>query len=142
MWNSAHLLQYFTAYFKHLTNSSYEKWKAASDDTSYEEILKLELISESHVSDCIKSTFEKSEFPWCRLKSLLWVFLATLMADFLAVYKDVKIFLPNMHLWQCDVPEDRSPRHWGMNDIKRPGIQPQPIHMQMASLALTLINSL
>lgn len=64
------------------------------------------------------------------------------MADFLAVHKDVKIFLPNVHLWQCDVPEDRSPRHWGMNDIKRPGIQPQPIHMQMASLALTLINSL
>lgn len=29
-----------------------------------------------------------------------------------------------------------------MNDIKRPGIQPQLIHMQIASLALTLINSL
>lgn len=47
-----------------------------------------------------------------------------------------------MHLWQCDVSEDRSPRRCGVNDIKRPGIQPQPIHMQIASLALTLINSL
>ena len=47
-----------------------------------------------------------------------------------------------MNLWQCGVSEDRSPRLCGVNDIKRPGIQPQPIHMQMASLALTLINSL
>lgn len=47
-----------------------------------------------------------------------------------------------MHLRQCDVSEDRSLRHCGVNDIKRPGIQPQPIHMQMDSLALTLINSL
>lgn len=46
------------------------------------------------------------------------------------------------HLWQCDVSADRSLRRCTVNDIKRPGIQPQPIHMQMASLALTLINSL
>lgn len=47
-----------------------------------------------------------------------------------------------MHLWQCDVSEDRSLRLCGVNDIKRPGIQPQPIHMQIAGIALTLINSL
>ncbi len=49
---------------------------------------------------------------------------------------------PLLVLWQSDVPEDRSLKLWGENDIKRPGIQPQPIHMQIASFALTLINSL
>lgn len=86
----------------------------------------------------------KIKFSWCRLelKSSLWVFLDLLSAYLLAVYKDVQIFLPNLHLWQSDVPKDRSLRHWGMNDIRRLGIQPQPIHMQIAILALTLINSL
>lgn len=64
------------------------------------------------------------------------------MQDFLTVYKDIQIVLPDMHLWQCDVSKDRSLRHCGVNDIRRPGIQPQLIHMQIPSLALTLINSL
>lgn len=60
----------------------------------------------------------------------------------LRVYEDIQIVLSDMHLWQCDVTEDRSLRHCGVNDIRRPGIQPQPIHMQIPSLVLTLINSL
>lgn len=122
---------------------------------------KQQLKTASHGKSCKRRFWninwsQNHKFPiasFAHLKALkFWTSLVThvtslgysgyLMADFLAAYKDALIFFPNMHLWQCDVPEDRSRRHWGMNDIKRPGIQPQPIHMQIASLALTLINSL
>lgn len=106
----------------------------------------IQVISES-APDCT-FTFQQ---PWLiriflgaawKLKPLFSVILALLLACFPAVYEEIQPFLPNMYPWQCAVSEDRSLRHCGVNDIKRPGIQPQPIHMQMASLALTLINSL
>lgn len=65
------------------------------------------------------------------------------MAYWMAVYNDVQIFLPYMHLYGSVMSlRTEAQGNCGVNDIKRPGIQPQPIHMQIASLALTLINSL